>query len=134
MNLTRILILIPCLLFWGIITSCSTTKEQTPAPPCEDYIGAPEQVAQLIGGIESMYKKLRFPESMKRSYTEGEVFAVYFINTGGEVDKVVIQSATSVAFANEVMRVSRSIRFEPAQNNGIPVCSQFAIPIRFRAR
>lgn len=134
MKTVPILHIISWLIFLGLCTSCSSTKEQALAPPCEEYIGAPEQIAQLIGGMESMYKKLRFPESMKRSYTEGEVFAVYFINTAGEVDKVVIQSATSVAFANEVMRVSRSIRFEPAEDNGTRVCTKFAIPIRFRAR
>lgn len=132
--LVKTLFVLPLLVSLLLITDCSSTKEPSPNIVCEDYIGEPQEVASIKGGVQALYKNLRFPESMKGSQNEGEVFAVYFINASGDVDKVVIQSATSLAFANEVMRVSRSLRFNPAKNNGTPVCSNFAIPVRFRDR
>ena len=79
-----------------------------------------EQMPELIGGREGLYRKLRYPETARRAGVEGNVDIVFVVDEMGNVqDARVVRGHP--ALDEEALRVIREAKFTPGMQRGRPV-------------
>ncbi|MEQ9302884.1 MAG: TonB family protein [Marinoscillum sp.] len=95
----------------------------------------------FVGGDKAMMKYLRgsiqYPEQAEKDELEGTVFVDFVISSKGNVNDVVVTSATSSdvdqAFRNEAIRLVSSMpKWTPGTQNNQPVNVKYSIPITFQ--
>lgn len=76
----------------------------------------------------------RYPESLRRSGTEGRVEVEFVVNERGRVDMstVKVLESTHSLFTAAVRNALGGMRFDPARVNGIPVRQIVRLPVAFR--
>ncbi|MDT0633218.1 energy transducer TonB [Rubrivirga litoralis] len=94
--------------------------------------GRPSVKPQLIGGLESLQRRVEYPESAWRAGVEGTVVVEFVVDEMGVVvDPVVVQ--TPDRRLNEAaLQAVRTSLFVPGAVGGEPTPVRFSVPIRFR--
>lgn len=93
--------------------------------------------ALFPGGMSGMYKFLqqnqRYPVDARRAGKQGKVFIKFSIDTQGNISNVRIIKGAFKDLDKEALRlVHLSPAWEPARVRGIPVKSDFVLPINFK--
>ncbi len=111
-------------------------------PPAEDekkimdddpayYMNA-EIMPEPIGGMNTIYKKLIYPEDAKKNNIEGTVKILAFIEKNGEVSSAQVLEGIGYG-CDETARLSvYYTRFKPGLQKGQQVKVQMVIPIEFK--
>lgn len=99
--------------------------------PEEDFFIAVEQMPELIGGLESIQQKIKYPELAMRANIQGRVYLRFIINERGEVEEPVVVRGIGGGCDEEALRVIKQAKFTPGLQRGRPVRVQYAIPITF---
>jgi TonB family protein len=111
-------------------------------PPAEDekkimdddpayYMNA-EIMPEPIGGMNTIYKKLIYPEDAKKNNIEGTVKILAFIEKNGEVSSAQVLEGIGYG-CDETARLSvYYTRFKPGLQKGQRVKVQMVIPIEFK--
>ena len=82
-----------------------------------------------------IYNNIRYPETAKEKKLEGKVYVRFVIEKDGAVSNVKIIRGVSPELDNEAKAVIASMpKWEPGENNGVPVSVKYTIPIMFRLR
>lgn len=94
-----------------------------------------ETYAEFPGGIKAMMKFLErniaFPNSL-RGPVDGKVFVKFIVDKEGVINDVSILKSADIKFDNEAMRVVKKMpAWRPGTQRGIPVKSEFVLPIYF---
>ncbi|MBC8044145.1 MAG: TonB family protein [Rhizobacter sp.] len=94
----------------------------------------PEHEVEIDGGIEMLYKKIKYPEAAKKIKVEGQVVARVYVDEQGDATDVEILKGANDLFNDEVFRVlSEDIKFKPAKAlGGKAVKGTMIIPITFK--
>ena len=88
----------------------------------------------LIGGLQGLSQRLRYPESARRAGIEGKVCLQFIVDEEGRVDSVTVtRSAHPTLDAAAVAAVEAS-EFEPGTQRGEAVKVRFSLPVMFRLR
>ncbi|MDZ7717905.1 MAG: energy transducer TonB [Balneolaceae bacterium] len=117
--------------------------ELPPAPPKqadegdkedeeEEFFVLVEQMPELIGGIQSLQEKIKYPEMAIRANIEGRVYVQFIVNEKGEVENPRIIRGIGGGCDEEALRVVKTAKFKPGLQRGRPVRVQFNLPIIFR--
>ncbi len=114
--------------------------ETLPAPPRpdqplnekEDYYSIVEEMPELIGGLESIMKEVRYPATARQAGIEGRVFVQFVVNEQGGVEDARVVRGVGGGLDEEALRVVRQAKFKPGMQRGQPVRVQFSLPIFFR--
>lgn len=108
-----------------------------PPPAKEDEEAEPEifvvveQMPEIIGGVQSLYDVLEYPELARRAGIEGQVIVQCVIEPDGTPSNLsVVKSANQILDAEALRAVGR-LRFKPGMQRGKPVRVKFALPVRF---
>jgi TonB family protein len=113
---------------------------QTPNPvPVDDESGdlvytVVDVFPELIGGLEGLQKRIRYPDEARRNGQQGQVMITFIVDEQGNVQNPTISRSSSALLNDEALRVISTARFTAPIKDGIPVKMQFALPIRFRLR
>lgn len=101
----------------------------------ELYLGGAGIEAQFIGGEDSMMRflleNINYP---KQETNEGVIYAGFDVTEQGVIEDIKIMSSFDGAkqFEKEVIRVIKSMpNWEPAQQDGEPIKSNYVLPISF---
>lgn len=94
----------------------------------EKFDAAPEPV----GGIESIMKKIQYPESAKQAKVEGKVYVKLFIDEKGNVAEAKIAKGVSADLNDAAIKAVKGVKFKPAKKNGQPVKVKVVLPIVFK--
>ena len=97
-----------------------------------DYLRAPQEMPQPIGGLYSIQEKIVYPDSAKQKGVEGKVFLTAFINEAGNVVSVKVNRGIGSGCDEAAMQAVLQTKFTPGKVNGKPVKVQIAIPIVFK--
>ncbi len=98
----------------------------------EESIAVPDKEIELVGGIESLYKKIIYPFTAERARIEGQVVAKVYVDESGYIMQISLLKSAHPLLNAEVMRViTEDAKFIPASIKGKPVKSAMVIPIRF---
>lgn len=93
-----------------------------------------EQMPELIGGLESIQSKIRYPEMAKRADISGRVIVQFVVNEKGEVVNPQIIRGIGGGCDEEALRVVKEAKFRPGNQRGRPVKVQYTVPVIFVLR
>jgi protein TonB len=91
-----------------------------------------DSLAMPIGGMISIQKNIRYPESAKNKGIQGGVIVAVEIDENGNVTNTEILEGIYPECDEEATNAIRKVKFRPAYKDGVPVKSEVVIPINFR--
>jgi TonB family protein len=98
----------------------------------QDYFVVVEDMPELIGGLASLQREIRYPEMARRAGIEGRVYVQFVINEQGGVENARVIRGIGGGADEEALRVVNQARFKPGMQRGRPVRVQYSLPIFFR--
>jgi protein TonB len=113
--------------------------ELPPPPPAEEepepeIFVVVEQMPELIGGIEGLQKRVRYPEIAKKAGVEGTVFLQFIVDEDGNVVDPAVVRGIGAGCDEEALNAIRDAKFKPGKQRGKPVKVKFSLPVRFRLK
>lgn len=85
-----------------------------------------------IGGLEAIYRNIRYPESCRRARAQGRVVVQLIIDPDGSARDYSIVVGIHEACDREAIRVVRQAKWAPGIKDGVPITVQYQLPIVFR--
>lgn len=98
----------------------------------EDFFVVVEDMPELIGGLESIQRDIRYPQTARQAGIEGRVYIQFIVNEEGDVEKPKVIRGIGGGADEEALRVVRQAKFKPGLQRGQPVRVQYALPILFK--
>ncbi|WP_456428235.1 energy transducer TonB [Rhodocaloribacter sp.] len=106
-------------------------KEEEPEPEIFVIV---EDMPQLIGGLGSLQKKIRYPEIAKKAGVEGRVIVQFVVDEQGRVVDPVVVRGIGAGCDEEAIRAVSQARFKPGKQRGKPVKVKMSLPITFKLK
>jgi len=91
-----------------------------------------EKMPELIGGMDALQKKIRYPLQAKSLGVQGVVYVQSIINEKGKIIKPKVVKKLGAGCDEEAVRVLKKSKFKPGYDKGKPVKVRFTLPIFFR--
>lgn len=109
-------------------------KEEEIEEEPDDFYVIVEQMPELIGGLESIQSKIRYPEMALRAKISGRVIVQFVVNERGEVENPKVVRGIGGGCDEEALRVVSQAKFVPGHQRGRPVRVQYSVPVIFVLR
>jgi protein TonB len=106
-------------------------EEEEPEP---EIFVVVEQMPELIGGLEDLQKRIKYPEIAKKAGVEGTVFLQFVVDENGNVMDPAVVKGIGAGCDEEALRAIRTAKFKPGKQRGKPVRVRFSLPVRFRLK
>jgi len=91
-----------------------------------------EKMPELIGGMDGLQKKIRYPLQAKTLGVQGVVYVQAIINEEGKIESHKLAKKLGAGCDEEAIRVLKKSKFKPGYDKGKPVKVRFTLPIFFR--
>ena len=91
-----------------------------------------ENMPELVGGMDALQKKIRYPLQAKSLGVQGVVYVQSIINEKGKIIKPKVVKKLGAGCDEEAVRVLKKSKFKPGYDKGKPVKVRFTLPIFFR--
>jgi protein TonB len=98
----------------------------------EQYVDFAETMPEPIGGLEAIYKNIKYPDMARKAGIQGRVYAIVFVNEEGEVEDVKVLKGIGGGCDEAAIDGIKKSKFKPGSNGGIPVKVKLSIPIAFK--
>ena len=111
-----------------------------PPPPKEEEEAEPEifviveQSPELIGGLQGLQKKIKYPEIAKKAGVEGRVFLQFVVDEQGNVHDPIVTRGIGAGCDEEAVRAILEAKFKPGKQRGQAVKVKMSLPITFRLK
>lgn len=110
-----------------------------PPPPAEEepepeIFVVVENMPELIGGIEGLQKRVKYPEIAKKAGVEGTVFLQFVVDEKGNVVDPVVVKGIGAGCDEAALDAIRTAKFKAGKQRGKPVKVKFSLPVRFRLK
>jgi TonB family protein len=110
----------------------SLAPQVNDSSPKDDFFVVVEEMPELIGGLEGIQRKIRYPQMARRAGIEGRVYVQFIVNEQGDVERPQIIRGIGGGADEEALRVVSQAKFEPGMQRGRPVRVQYSLPVFFR--
>lgn len=97
-----------------------------------EYLVYADGMPQIVGGINSIQERIKYPETAKKSGIEGKVFVMAFIDELGNVDAAKVIKGIGSGCDEEALNAVMNTKFTVPTHKGKSVKVQVAIPIMFK--
>lgn len=87
---------------------------------------------QLVGGIEELHRRARYPETARRRGVEGRIYVRALVAADGRVERATVVRPLDPACDAEALRVVQSARFRPGLVDGAAVPVWHTVYLDFR--
>ena len=91
-----------------------------------------EKMPELVGGMDALQKKIRYPLQAKSLGVQGVVYVQSIINEEGIIIEPKVVKKLGAGCDEEAVRVLKKSKFKPGYDKGKPVKVRFTLPIFFR--
>lgn len=91
-----------------------------------------EVMPKMKGGLEKLYREIKYPELAVKQRTEGRVIVQFVVDEKGKVSNPQIIRGIGAGCDEEVLRVIKLMTFTPGIQNGRFVKVRMAQPVFFR--
>lgn len=112
--------------------------ESEPEPvapePEEEIFVVVEQPPQLVGGLESVQARLKYPEVARLAGIEGTIHLQFVVDEQGNIRDPFCVRDLGGGLCEAALEAVKDAKFEPGRQRGRPVKVRFSIPVRFRLR
>jgi len=112
-----------------------------PPPPAEaveeeepEIFMIVEDMPELIGGLGSIQKNIKYPEIAKKAGVEGRVFVQFVVNADGNVVDPVVVRGIGAGCDEEAVRAVAKAKFKPGRQRGVAVPVKMSLPITFKLK
>lgn len=95
---------------------------------------AVEVKPEIIGGINSILKNVRYTEIARRIEIEGKVVIEFIVNEKGDVDSASIIKGIYDELDDIALNAVKLAKFSPGMQRGKPVSVKMVIPIVFKLK
>jgi len=111
------------------------TEENLNADDMEQ-VATLESNVEIVGGVEQIYKNIKYPDLALKAGVEGKAVAQVFVDKSGNIVKVNFLKSINPILDAEVMRVlTEDTEFKPARiSGGKTVAGAIVIPFNFKIK
>ena len=88
----------------------------------------------IMGGVDSLLKKIRYPEIPKRAGVRGPVICEFIVTKSGTAQNIRIVQGIGAGCDEEVISALRKTMFNPAEYNGEKIDQLIRAAINFSIR
>ena len=122
------------LVLFSFLACKDSTNEQPEGTGCDFETAnvVVEEPPFLIGGIAAVQEKLQYPEMALRAGIQGKVIVQFVVTDKGEVKEPRVIKGIGGGCDEAALAAAKQAEFEPGKIRGIPVCTQYSLPITFR--
>ncbi len=101
-----------------------------------EQVATLESNVDIVGGVEQIYKNIKYPELALKAGVEGKAVAQVFVDKQGNLVKVNFLKSINPILDAEVMRVlTEETQFKPARiSGGKTVAGAIVIPFNFKIK
>lgn len=107
-------------------------KEKNIAPEPEPIFEAVEKLPEIIGGMNSLYEKIYYPEVARRVGIEGRVIVQAVVSKTGKVVDLKILKGIGGGCDEVALEAVNALMFYPGEQRGRSVNVRISIPIQFK--
>ena len=101
----------------------------------QDHYVVVEQMPELIGGINGLHAKVRYPEIARKANVEGRVVVQFIVDENGNVHDAEVLRGIGAGLDEEATRVvMEEAKFNPGRQSGRAVPVRMSVPILFKLR
>ncbi|MDX1741851.1 MAG: energy transducer TonB [Rhodothermales bacterium] len=93
-----------------------------------------EDMPELIGGLESVQKRINYPPIAKKAGVEGRVIVQFVVDEAGSVVDPVVVRGIGAGCDDEAIRAVSLAKFKPGKQRGKPVRVKMSLPITFKLK
>jgi TonB family protein len=87
----------------------------------DEYLIVADEMPEIIGGMYSIQKNIRYPELAKRAGIEGKVYVLAFIDEQGDVVNAQIIKGIGAGCDEAALHAVKLVKFKPGRREGKPV-------------
>jgi len=98
----------------------------------DPYLPFAQVMPSPLGGMESIYKHISYPEIAKKAGVSGKVYLLVYINEKGGLDQVKVVRGLGAGCDEAAMDGVKTAKFSPGKNNGAPVKVKLSLAIIFK--
>lgn len=98
----------------------------------EEYLAFAEQMPEPVGGLEGIYKAIKYPELAIKSGVQGKVYVLAFINEDGKVEDVKIVKGIGAGCDEATIEAVKKSKFVPGKSAGKNVKVKMSLQIQFK--
>lgn len=98
----------------------------------EDVFIVVEQMPSPIGGLESIYNNIRYPDAAREAGVEGRVVVQFLVDKEGNVVDPFILRGIGYGADEIALEAVKDAKFTPGVQRGVPVNVVLQLPIVFR--
>ena len=91
-----------------------------------------DRMPEPAGGMEAIYRRLRYPEIARKAGIEGRVVLQFIVDERGNVVNPTVIRGIGGGCDEAAIEAIKGVRFTPGMQRGRPVKVQFQLPIVFR--
>lgn len=91
-----------------------------------------ERMPEPAGGMEAIYRRLKYPEIARKAGIEGRVVLQFIVDERGNVVNPTVIRGIGGGCDEAAIEAIKGVRFTPGMQRGRPVKVQFQLPIVFR--
>ena len=101
-----------------------------------DQVATLESNVDIVGGVEQIYKNIKYPDLALKAGVEGKAVAQVFVDKQGNIVKVNFLKSINPILDAEIMRVlTEETEFKPAKiSGGKTVAGAIVIPFNFKIK
>lgn len=92
------------------------------------------RMPDLIGGLQGVQRRVRYPEAARAAGTEGTVLMEFIVGTEGQVECASALMGAPNGITEHALDVIMGSRFTPGMADGEPVRVRLSLPITLRLR
>jgi TonB family protein len=101
--------------------------------------GDPEKMPTFPGHDKELFKfitkNLEYPQEAIEQKQEDRVFLLFCVLETGEISNIKVLRGKYEKLNNEAVRIIKLMpKWEPAFNNGKPICHKYVLPIEFKLK
>jgi protein TonB len=112
----------------NVFPLCLPLFQEDPYKPFTDVMPEP------VGGLETIYKTISYPELAKKSGVQGKVYLLVYINESGGVDDVKVVKGIGAGCDEAAIDAIKKASFTPGKMNGTPVKTKLSLPVIFKMK
>lgn len=109
-----------------------------PPPPSDDDEDEPEiftfveDMPEIVGGLDEIYKNLRYPEIARRAGIEGRVVVQFVIDERGNTSNHQVVRGIGGGADEAAIEAIKKVNFTPGRQRGRPVRVSYTLTIVFQ--
>lgn len=98
------------------------------------YLAFAEKMPEPVGGLQGIYKLIKYPEIAKKAGIQGKVYVLAFINENGGVDDVKVVKGIGGGCDEATIKAVKQTKFSPAAAEGKNVKVKMSLQIQFKLK